>query len=87
MSDTKTERDFIDELQARGFGVVEDGTAVIVCGKASEIPIDRPVGVFDLMDTTRARRFESAKTAAMALIKSDTKENHANDYHQPSDRC
>jgi hypothetical protein len=65
---SQTELDYTASLKARGFSIVEDGSAVIVIGKASEIPIDRAIGAFDLRSTTRARRFDSAKAAARTLI-------------------
>ena len=56
------------ELLRMYFGVVEDGgNAVIVIGKANEIPIDRPCGARDLISPTRARRFDSARVAVRAL--------------------
>ena len=67
-TETKTETDHVAALVAHGFSVVADGSAVIVIGKSSEIPIDRPVGAFDLRSATRARRFDSAKTAVATLI-------------------
>ena len=66
--ETKTETDHLSELEAHGFKILKDGSAVIVIGKSSEIPIDRPVGAFDLRSATRARRFDSAKTAVATLI-------------------
>lgn len=66
----------LDEIEKRalgalcgaGFSVVKDGGAVIVIGKADQIPIDRPVGAHDLAAKTRARRFDSAQDAARTLV-------------------
>lgn len=57
-----------------GFGVISDnGNAVIVCGPADRIPLDRPKGALDFIATTIARRFDSAAHAVDILIGRDKK--------------
>lgn len=58
----------LSRLHEHGFKTVADGSAVIVIGDASRIPLDRPIGIHDLTVTTRARRFETARAAAATLL-------------------
>lgn len=55
-------------LQARGLSVLPDGKAVIVIGPREKIPVDRPTDAHDLTSPTRARRFESLKSAKSILL-------------------
>jgi hypothetical protein len=70
---TMTEADYVRELQGRGFGVVADGSAVIVIGKSSEIPIERPVGAIGSAEPNasaalRVRESGSGPAAQNALF-------------------
>ena len=61
------EKEILTGLHAQGFGVVPDGSAVIVVGPREKIPVDRPTDAADLMSATRARRFESLRAAQAVL--------------------
>lgn len=66
--------DFVSELRAGGFRLVEDGSAVIVIGSRERIPVDRPINARDLISPTRARRFESARIAVQVLLGAQVEE-------------
>lgn len=58
--------EYIELLRARGFGVVEDGSAVIVI---SDNERQERIGIKYTDSPTIAKRYESAKQAVQILLK------------------